>query len=49
MAPREREIVVAVAMGEDREELARSYNTSRANIDQIVSRARRRLHGEDAP
>jgi DNA-directed RNA polymerase specialized sigma24 family protein len=40
---REREIVVAAAVGEDREAIAREFGTSRANVDQIVSRARRRL------
>ncbi|MEZ4409510.1 MAG: hypothetical protein R3A52_24015 [Polyangiales bacterium] len=41
---RERDVLVAVAEGEDRDALARALGTSRANIDQIVSRARQKLH-----
>jgi DNA-directed RNA polymerase specialized sigma24 family protein len=40
---REQEIVVAVALGEDREAVARAFGTSRSNVDQIVSRVRRRF------
>ncbi len=43
---RERAIVVAVALGEERESIAREFGTSRANVDQIVSRVRRRFEGE---
>lgn len=42
LTPREREVLAAVGYGEDRDELARLYGTSRENIDQIVSRARRK-------
>jgi RNA polymerase sigma factor (sigma-70 family) len=43
---RERAIVVAVALGEEREAVARAFGTSRANVDQIVSRVRRRFSAE---
>ena len=43
---RERAMVVAVALGEERESIAREFGTSRANVDQIVSRVRRRFSGE---
>jgi DNA-binding NarL/FixJ family response regulator len=43
LTPREREVVLAVASGERPEDLAAQLKTSRANIDQIVSRARRSL------
>lgn len=46
LAPRDRDVIVAVHAGEDREALARHYGISRAAIDQIVSRARRTLGGE---
>jgi RNA polymerase sigma factor (sigma-70 family) len=46
LPPRDRQVLLAVAMGEDREEIARVLGTSRENVDQIVSRARKRL-GED--
>ena len=42
---RDREIVVAVAEGADREDLAVRFGTSRANIDQIVSRTKQRFRG----
>lgn len=40
------EIFAAIAVGEDREVIARRYRTTRANIDQIISRARKRLKDE---
>jgi RNA polymerase sigma factor (sigma-70 family) len=40
---RERAMVVAVALGEDREAIAKTFGTSRANVDQIVSRVRKKL------
>jgi DNA-directed RNA polymerase specialized sigma24 family protein len=46
LAPRDRDVIVAVHAGEDREALARYYGISRAAIDQIVSRARRTLGAE---
>ena len=46
LSPRDARIVLAVAMGEDRLEVARAHGVSRDNVDQIVSRARTRL-GED--
>lgn len=46
LTPRERMVAVAVALGEEREEIARELKTSRANVDQIVSRIRRRFAGE---
>ena len=45
LGERDREVAVAVALGEDRDELAARFKTSRANIDQIVSRVRARLKG----
>jgi RNA polymerase sigma factor (sigma-70 family) len=45
LSPRDQQILVAVGLGEDRDELARMFQTSRANIDQIVSRARKLLRG----
>lgn len=47
LSARDRSIVVAVAEGEDREEVARTHHTSRANVDQIVSRAQRRFRGDE--
>jgi DNA-directed RNA polymerase specialized sigma24 family protein len=44
---RDREIVVAVALGEDREAVARAFGTSRANVDQILSRVRRRFSAKE--
>lgn len=43
LTPLEREVFAAIQAGEAREAIAERFNTSRANIDQIVSRARRRL------
>jgi DNA-directed RNA polymerase specialized sigma24 family protein len=40
---RERAMVVAVALGEEREAIAQAFRTTRANVDQIVSRVRRRF------
>ena len=45
LSPREQEIFSAIAEGEDRDDIAAVLGTTRANIDQIVSRARRRLAG----
>lgn len=45
LSERDRQIAVAVGLGEDREAIARAFNTSRANVDQIVSRLRKRLDG----
>ena len=39
------DIVAAVAWGEDRTEVAHRHETTRANVDQIVSRAHRRFRG----
>lgn len=46
LAPRDRDVLLAVHAGEDREVLARGYGVTRAAIDQIVSRARRTLGAE---
>jgi RNA polymerase sigma factor (sigma-70 family) len=43
LTPKEREIFSALQAGEDRDGIARSLRTSRANIDQLISRARKRL------
>lgn len=43
LKPRERAIVIAVALGESREAIAEELGTTRANVDQIVSRVRRLL------
>jgi DNA-directed RNA polymerase specialized sigma24 family protein len=40
---RERAMVVAVALGEEREAIAQEFRTTRANVDQIISRVRRRF------
>jgi DNA-directed RNA polymerase specialized sigma24 family protein len=48
LGARERMMVVAVALGEDREAIAREFQTTRANVDQIVSRVRRRFSGESS-
>jgi RNA polymerase sigma factor (sigma-70 family) len=45
LCERDRQIVVAVGLGEDREEIATVFGTSRANVDQIVSRARKSFTG----
>jgi DNA-directed RNA polymerase specialized sigma24 family protein len=47
LTERERTVLIAVAMGEGREELAMLLGTSRANIDQILSRVRRSFSGGD--
>jgi DNA-directed RNA polymerase specialized sigma24 family protein len=41
LSPRDQQIVRAVHSGEDREEVALCFRTSRANIDQICSRVAR--------
>jgi DNA-directed RNA polymerase specialized sigma24 family protein len=46
LSERDRGIVVAAALGEDREGIAREFRTSRANVDQIVSRVQKRFRGE---
>ena len=46
LTPRERGMAVAVALGEEREDVAREFKTTRANVDQIVSRIRRRFAQE---
>ena len=43
LSPRDAAVVVATAEGENREAVARAAGTSRANVDQIVSRVRRSL------
>jgi DNA-directed RNA polymerase specialized sigma24 family protein len=48
LPPRERMMVVAVALGEEREAIAREFQTTRANVDQIVSRVRRRFSEESS-
>lgn len=40
---REQHILLADALGEPRAEIARAFGTTRANIDQIISRSRKRL------
>jgi RNA polymerase sigma factor (sigma-70 family) len=40
---RDRRIAIAAGLGEDREAIAREHGLSRANVDQIISRARKRL------
>lgn len=47
LSPREQEILGAIGEGEDRDALAGRWGTTRNNIDQIVSRARKRLVGEE--
>ena len=44
LSPRDRDIVWAVALGEDRDQVALAFGTTRANVDQIYSRFRKR-HG----
>lgn len=48
LAPRERAMAVAVALGEEREAVAREFKTTRANVDQILSRIRRKFAGSDS-
>ncbi|MFO0626876.1 MAG: sigma-70 family RNA polymerase sigma factor [Polyangiales bacterium] len=43
LSPREQQVFLGLMDGEDRDALARRLHTSRANIDQIVHRARARL------
>jgi DNA-binding NarL/FixJ family response regulator len=45
MTLREQRILVLVGLGDDREAIAKEFRTSRANVDQIVSRVRRRAGG----
>jgi RNA polymerase sigma factor (sigma-70 family) len=45
LSSKERQVFAAIAAGEEREDIARAMGTSRANIDQIVSRARKRIVG----
>ena len=47
LSEREYDVFVGVANGADREELARALDISRANLDQIVSRVRRRFRMEE--
>ena len=46
LSERDQGIVKAVGSGELREDVARAFGTSRANVDQIVSRTHRRFWGE---
>src|SRR5262249_39478723 len=46
LSPKEQEILSAIRGGEDRDALARHWGTSRNNIDQIASRAKKRLSEE---
>jgi RNA polymerase sigma factor (sigma-70 family) len=46
LGERDHDIIAAVWYGEDREEIARQHGISRAAIDQVVSRLRRRLREE---
>lgn len=48
LSQRDRDIVAAVAWGEDREEIAQRHGTTRPNVDQIVSRAHRRFRGGES-
>jgi DNA-directed RNA polymerase specialized sigma24 family protein len=43
---RDREIILAVFMGETRDDVARFFGTSRANVDQKIARFRKQ-HQED--
>lgn len=45
LTARERQVFAAVASGEERDDIARVLGLSRAGVDQIVSRARKRLRG----
>jgi DNA-directed RNA polymerase specialized sigma24 family protein len=47
LTPRERAMAVAVALGEEREAVAREFKTTRANVDQILSRIRRKFADKD--
>jgi DNA-directed RNA polymerase specialized sigma24 family protein len=46
LSERDRGIVVAAGLGEDREEIAKAFGTSRGNVDKIVSRLQKRFRGE---
>jgi DNA-binding NarL/FixJ family response regulator len=46
LAPREQQVVGALARGVSREEIARELGISRAGVDQILSRLRRRTSGD---
>lgn len=48
LSERDRGIVVAAALREDREAIAREFGTSRANVDQIVSRLQKRFREGDS-
>lgn len=45
LSARERQVFAALAAGEERDDIAGALGTTRANIDQIVSRTRKRLGG----
>ncbi len=45
---REREMLLANALGETREAIGKAAGTSRANVDQLISRARRRRVGGES-
>lgn len=47
LSDRDRDIVTLVGLGEDREAIAAQYGTTRANVDQIVSRLRRSSGGDE--
>lgn len=46
LSPRDQQIVRAVHSGESREDVARYFETSRANVDQVCSRVARARRGE---
>jgi len=48
LSVRDREILLAVGSGEEPEEVAAVFHTSRANVYQIVSRFRRRFKREES-
>ena len=47
LSQRERDVLIGVGNDVDRQMLARLHGTSRANVDQIVSRARKRFPREE--
>lgn len=49
LSERERSVLVALGHGEERDAIARALGLTRANVDQIISRARRRFRREDEP
>jgi RNA polymerase sigma factor (sigma-70 family) len=49
LSERERSVLQALGHGEDRDAIARALGLTRANVDQIISRARRRFRREDEP